>query len=184
MLQVSTRSGVENGVWLHSKTTLSVLPSLFILHEPSMFFLSEGSLDPNSPHWTISSYMMLITHALSCLSFLSKSTGVQSSGVAFALFDSQLDQLRLPILKQPISDHSYDPGQPRRRTDYVATFVQRYFEWVAAFSQDEDDSPDSTRRKHMMKLYRPDCSPDAVRSWTWWEAPSNECRGTQIFWEI
>lgn len=47
MFQISTESGDENGSW-HSKTTLPILPSLFVLHEPSLYFLSRDDLQPNA----------------------------------------------------------------------------------------------------------------------------------------
>ena len=59
------------------------------------------------------------------------------SGIAFALFDSQLDQLRLPILRPPAFHHTldHDMEQPAPRMDSVAIFVEKYFEWLAVFHQ-------------------------------------------------
>lgn len=90
MFRVSNPSDVENGAWLNPKTTLAVPPSLLILHEPSAYFLSEetGNTDSCAPSfsnpgtvqtilqrskWTLSSYMALVTHALSSVTFLSGS---------------------------------------------------------------------------------------------------------------
>ena len=107
-------------------------------------------------HWTVSSYMALITHTLSSLTFLSRSSptgsGYESDydmerlaelyyfrciSVAFALFDSLLDLLKLPVSKPPTIHHPFghDTGQPTPRMEPVATFVERYFERTAVFSQ-------------------------------------------------
>lgn len=158
MFQISTESGDENGSW-HSKTTLPILPSLFVLHEPSLYFLSRDDLQPNASHWTVSSYMALIAHSLTSLTFLSRSSPTDS-GVAFALFDSQLDQLTLPVSKPLTVYHHFDhdTDQPRPRMESVTPFVEVYFEWTAVFNQEEDESTDDSksRTSHKMKLHRVD----------------------------
>jgi hypothetical protein len=63
--------------------------------------------------------------------------GLRWNSVAFALFDSQLDQLRLPVSKPLALNHSFehDTDQPSPRVERVTIFVERYFEWTAVFSQ-------------------------------------------------
>lgn len=58
-----------------------------------------------------------------------------SSGrqTAFALFDSGLNELRLPILRPVSSEMTVaeaGPATAGTRREFVAALVQRYFEWT------------------------------------------------------
>jgi hypothetical protein len=54
----------------------------------------------------------------------------RSCELSLALFDSQLDTLKLSILKQPATD----TGKPIRK-ELVALYVQKYFELSAVFEE-------------------------------------------------
>ncbi|KAN0097714.1 hypothetical protein V8E55_002160 [Tylopilus felleus] len=73
------------------KVTLDRASALLVLHEPSSYFLSEQE------EHTISSYLLLITHAFSTIEYLSS----QSSSLTLVIFDTRLDQLKLPVLRTP-----------------------------------------------------------------------------------
>jgi hypothetical protein len=55
--------------------------------------------------------------------------------MSFVLFDSQLDRLKLPVLRSPSRTfHDQDDGQAQfSRLEGVAGLVQKYFEWVGVF---------------------------------------------------
>ncbi|KAF8076183.1 hypothetical protein FPV67DRAFT_1470648 [Lyophyllum atratum] len=164
----------ENVAWLNNKTTLPISPSLIVLHEPSAYFLSRRALH-RAAKWTINSYLSLITHALS-----------SSTGVSFALFDSQLDQLRLPMLVRPTSRHDDDQNSSAPRHEPVYNFAQKYFEWVVV-ADEEDPSVHSTRKKKTMVLHRNGQHRGPVKSWEWWEGHDmenqDERQATRLFWQ-
>ncbi|KAK7000976.1 hypothetical protein R3P38DRAFT_3217508 [Favolaschia claudopus] len=58
----------------------------------------------------------------------------ESGPIALALFDSHLDELKLPIVKNPTPGTNKKPSKPEN----VAFFIQKYFEMVAVFEQDDD----------------------------------------------
>ncbi|OJA12564.1 hypothetical protein AZE42_13495, partial [Rhizopogon vesiculosus] len=93
------------------KATLDSAPSLLVLHELSAYFLP---MNDNKPH-TIASYLLLVTHALALANFISSQSqcvySIDESSVylmpvrmpmRLTLFDSQLDRLKLPVLRAPI----------------------------------------------------------------------------------
>ncbi|CCM04808.1 uncharacterized protein FIBRA_07001 [Fibroporia radiculosa] len=111
----------HQGTFHHPKTTLPISPSLLILHEISAL----GIID--QPEATLASYLSLISHALTAVNHLA----VQSSiGVALAVFDSGLENLKLPVLR-PISPGPGDQSQPATlRKESIAMCVEKYFEWT------------------------------------------------------
>jgi hypothetical protein len=54
-----------------------------------------------------------------------------SPRISLALFDSQLDQLKLPVLRHPAAEENKSPS----RLENVAFFVQKYFDLVAVFEE-------------------------------------------------
>ena len=98
---------------------------------------------------TISSYLSVISHTIAMLSFLStdqtryrpfhlasKFDPISTSWPLFALFDSKLDQLYLPILRPPSDSQSEgDADHQSHREESVLHHAQKYFECVATFSQ-------------------------------------------------
>ncbi|KAF5387774.1 hypothetical protein D9615_000211 [Tricholomella constricta] len=180
MLRVSSSSKTDNDAWLNPETTLSIPPSLVILHEPSAYFLSSDGVTPSK--WTLCSYLSLITHALSSLTFLSGKGQERSGATSFALFDSRLDQLRLPIVEHPISQRD-DSGENRStsRLEPVYNYAQKYFEWIIAAEQ-EDTSAHGAVRKRTMALHRNDRDGGFIKSWEWWEGP-DERQATRLIWE-
>lgn len=52
----------------------------------------------------------------------------------FALFDAQLDQLKLPIIRPPSQEE--ETGQSLK-LESVAGLAQKYFEWVGVFDKCE-----------------------------------------------
>lgn len=177
-------SAETNAAWLNAKTTLATPPSLIILHEPSAYFLSNDRL--TSSKWTLSSYISLITHALSSLTFLSRKGQTRPGDVSFALFDSRLDQLRLPMSKQPTYHRDDDENRPIPRLETVYNFVQKYFEWFVVAAQ-EYPSFQGTRRKKTMVLHRNDPNGGPIKTWEWWEGHDvenpDQWQGTRLFWQ-
>ncbi|KAK0206155.1 hypothetical protein DFS33DRAFT_563197 [Desarmillaria ectypa] len=120
---------------LHPKTTLDAPPGLIILHELSAYFLPDVESNPTSHPWTVSSYMSLVVRALSFATFLSSES---PGGTSVVLFDSQLHRLKLPVVKQ---DYHYDNGgQNCACSEAVGPLMQKYFQTVGTFGQDNDNS--------------------------------------------
>jgi hypothetical protein len=178
MFRISQPSGTSAS---NLRTTLDVAPSLMVLHEFSLYFLDDNNPE-KSP--TVSSYLSLVTHAISALAFLSREHGYTSQtyltriehltvfsagSTVIALFDSKLDRLKLPILKAP-SKSTYqfeeeDPGWVPESED-VAPFVQNYFEWIAICEM--EPVADRTRQKSRMQLRRAmPTSDEEILCWEW-----------------
>ncbi|KAH9843882.1 uncharacterized protein C8Q71DRAFT_730404 [Rhodofomes roseus] len=127
---------VYEGTLHDPKTTLPEAPTLFVLHELSAL-LKPTTLEP-----TLSSYLSLIMHALTAVNSLSAKA---TASVALAVFDSGLQDLKLPIIR-PVSPSGGDPNEARPSTgrrEPVAFFVEQYFEWTArveAFGETEAHS--------------------------------------------
>ncbi|KAJ7498625.1 hypothetical protein FB451DRAFT_1202553 [Mycena latifolia] len=152
-------------------TTLDRPPSLIILHELSAYFLP----DANGHSWTLSSYMTLVARTLSsfaALSAPSSGTSAPSTDIALALFDSELDHLKLPVLKHPPA-----AGKKPGKLENVAFFVQKYFDLVAIFDEDdmflnssqEDEDNELTRqRRNRMQIFR-SSQTEAIETLRWIE---------------
>ncbi|TDL26202.1 hypothetical protein BD410DRAFT_784267 [Rickenella mellea] len=121
---------------------LPTIPSLIVLHEPSSFFLGTDDTSFN-----VSQYVNLIVNALSSTSYLSayNSNAHATSGnaeppqehISVAVFDSQADDLRLPLLaRSPESGfnpfHEEDESVKTKfvSKEQVGKFLEKYFEWV------------------------------------------------------
>ncbi|KAI0347331.1 hypothetical protein BDW22DRAFT_516611 [Trametopsis cervina] len=116
--------------FLHPKTTFSVAPSLIIIYEPSSYFSETSDA-------TVSSYMTIITQALSSVATLSGRSGKNTS---LAVFDAGLDKLRLPILLPvAVAEEATDKESTRvgPRRESVAHLVQRYFQWIGTVEEDD-----------------------------------------------
>ncbi|PBL02120.1 hypothetical protein ARMGADRAFT_1005556 [Armillaria gallica] len=153
---------------LHPKTTLDAPPGLIILHELSAYFLSDVESDPTSHPWTVSSYMSLVIRALSFATFLSSES---LGGTSVVLFDSQLHRLKLPVVKQ---DYHYDnESQNRAQSEAVGPLMQKYFQTIGTFQQDNGNSEpsksDPTRKR--LNLYKAG-QDDPVNFWSWNEKRS------------
>ncbi|GLB33604.1 hypothetical protein LshimejAT787_0104880 [Lyophyllum shimeji] len=162
-------------------TTLASPPSLLILHEPSAYFLSSDGI--TSSKWTLSSYLSLITHALSSLTFLARAGQTAAS---FALFDSRLDQLRLPMVKQPTyRGDDDDDNRAAPRLEPVFNFAQKYFEWIIV-ADEEVPSVHETRKKKIMVLHRNGPNGGSVKTWEWSEGHDignlDAWPATRLFW--
>jgi len=124
----------SDGAQLDAKATLDASPTLIVLHEPSAYFLD---LDIETSY-TVSSYLSLVAHALASVTFLSAHND-GTEHVIFALFDSQLERLKMPVIL-PLAgifhDQEEDTAQSPR-LESVAGLVQKYFEWVGVFDKRE-----------------------------------------------
>ncbi|KAH0587402.1 hypothetical protein H2248_006192 [Termitomyces sp. 'cryptogamus'] len=185
MLTVPRSPHPEMDTWLNDQTTLAATPILIILHEPSVYFLTNDHNRPRSS-WTLSSYLSLVTHALTCASFLSNNA--QSMSVSFALFDSRLETLRLPMVKSPTPHHTDDYEAQDPRLEHVYAFVQKYFEWRIISSEEATPLSWNGRRKRCMTLHRTNRVENPVKLWTWWEGPKddsveNDKQATCLFWD-
>ncbi|KII95383.1 hypothetical protein PLICRDRAFT_693611 [Plicaturopsis crispa FD-325 SS-3] len=130
------------------KTVLERAPALTVLHEPSSY-LVKSDTPP-----TVSSYLSLIARTLAAVSLLSAGSG----GTALAVFDSQLHELKLPVLKPPTSvedeDNALQHDNSFSGPTQVRSLAAKYFEWVGTFedlptSLDEAANPDSLHRRRL-----------------------------------
>ncbi|KAJ7284095.1 hypothetical protein C8J57DRAFT_1294378 [Mycena rebaudengoi] len=172
---------------LNPTTTLDRPPSLIILHELSAYFLPDVHANPNGHSWTLSSYMTLVVRAFSSFAALS-STQSDSPRISLALFDSQLDQLKLPVLRHPAAEENKSPS----RLENVAFFVQKYFDLVAVFeedtmflnsSQEEENEELGRPRRNQMQLFR-SSKLTPIETLRWIEQVSNQnSGGVQFLWD-
>ncbi|CAK5275443.1 unnamed protein product [Mycena citricolor] len=108
-----------------SETVLEGQPSLVVLVELSAYFLGDVQVNPDRHSWTLSSYMSLIARVWAFVGGLGK-----DSPVSVALFDSGLDRLKLPIVKNP----SAESKRPSKDENAIF-FVQKYFDTMAVFEK-------------------------------------------------
>lgn len=126
------------------------------------------------PSHTIASYLQLVSHALALASFLSSES---QTPMRFVLFDSQLDKLKLPVLRTPtvpvFGGEENDDETPRPES--VAFVAHRYFEWVGTFDRSDPEtdflSDGSGIRRCALTLHKQgsDIKSDIV--WRWSEVP-------------
>ncbi|KAG6378463.1 hypothetical protein JVT61DRAFT_12721 [Boletus reticuloceps] len=110
------------------KVTLDRPPTLLVLLEPSAYFF------PEKEEHTVSSYLLLITHVLSTAEYLS-SRSFDSSPASVVVFDTRLDQLKLPVLRTPPSSAFDERDDPEDvpRPESVLFFAAKYFELSGTF---------------------------------------------------
>ncbi|EIW82199.1 hypothetical protein CONPUDRAFT_153087 [Coniophora puteana RWD-64-598 SS2] len=192
---------------LDNKMTLAGPPALVVLHEPSSYFL-DGWRDSE---WTVSSYLMLVVHVLGTLAFLTSKEQRQASRPAsrcahpphhdappdscppirFALFDSRLHTLKLPVVRVPPPGPFEDTGPERAATSGegddaakdVLVFVRRYFEWVVTFEPESDPGSTDTEMAvvRTARLHNEMAvSPDEDLTWKWLERTSQD--GVLLEW--
>ncbi|TFK27092.1 hypothetical protein FA15DRAFT_666828 [Coprinopsis marcescibilis] len=164
---------------LNPKTMLASSPGLIILHEPSLYFADH---DEFSSH-TLSTYMSLVTRTFAALDSLAeKRSPFQPS---FALFDSGLPDLKLPLVGiKVLPSERYIPRPPNaRKLEPVLPYIEKYFEWVCCFespSEEEETVPssqgeeevgeDQPRSVRQFKLYRVSEELDEPHHITWEQA--------------
>ncbi|KAJ7241954.1 hypothetical protein B0H12DRAFT_1133167 [Mycena haematopus] len=165
-------------------TILEQAPSLVILIELSAYFLSDVRANPNGHPWTLASYMTLVARTLASFASLSSPSepSTPSSEIALVLFDSQLDQLKLPVLKHPTAGGNRKTSKPEN----AAFFVQKYFYMTAVFeeddefflnsSQEDEHEMDGLRRNCMQIFHRGQNSPFETQRWV--ERPGGSSGGT------
>ncbi|KAG2146627.1 hypothetical protein DEU56DRAFT_785527 [Suillus clintonianus] len=153
---------------LDAKATLDCVPSLLVLHELSAYFLP---MNENKPH-TIASYLQLVSHAVALANFLSIEP---QTPMRFALFDSQLDNLKLPVLRAPIIPvfDGEENGDETSRSESVDLLAHKYFEWVGTFnkSNPETDFPSdgSGVRRCTLTLHKQGSDIRTDIMWRWSE---------------
>ncbi|KZP24578.1 hypothetical protein FIBSPDRAFT_1042042 [Athelia psychrophila] len=150
MLFMLRVNGSEKATDAEMRFVVRGTPVLLVLLEPSAYFSDA------TKSYTVSSYLTMITQTLACLAYLS---GELSENVSFALFDSGLDQLKLPVLPglpQSVREQEEEDAAHSPRVEPVAALVQKYFQWVGVFdrvpSNEEMDTSD-TVRAHRLRLY-------------------------------
>ncbi|KAJ3556938.1 hypothetical protein NM688_g1748 [Phlebia brevispora] len=147
---------------LHEKTTFPTTPSLLVLCDLASYFLDIEEA-------TVSSYLVLLTRALTSVSALSEQSGKCTS---LAVFDSSLDALRLPLVR-PVSPGHMQEGDgsssPIGRVESLGFLAQRYFEWVGTVEEEPYDEEDEVLAEtdvkrvctlHMQRLVAFDSSSD------------------------
>ncbi|KAG1755903.1 hypothetical protein EDB19DRAFT_1663604 [Suillus lakei] len=155
---------------LDSKATLHSVPSLLVLHELSAYFLP---MNENKPH-TIASYLQLVSHAFALVNFLSPEP---QTPMRFVLFDSQLDKLKLPVLRTPTLPvfDGEESGDETPRPESAALVARKYFEWVGTFDRSdlETDSPSdgSGVRRCTFTLHKQGSDIESDIMWRWSEVP-------------
>ncbi|KAF9013353.1 hypothetical protein BDQ17DRAFT_1537026 [Cyathus striatus] len=161
---------------INRETALVTAPSIVILHEPASYFTSRGIHDRNT--WTVSSYLTLIARVFRWISVVEKAFDTPHRPIIFALFDSQLDNLKLPLVKMP--SKRYDIGNEAyeaERNESVLLLAEKYFECIATFkediaevpsSQDEELMTDHPNWRHL-ELFRRD-RPDELETFRWLES--------------
>ncbi|KAG0705466.1 hypothetical protein DFH29DRAFT_906622 [Suillus ampliporus] len=151
-----------------AKATLDSVPSLLVLHELSAYFLP---MNENKPH-TIASYLLLVTHALALANFLSPEP---QTPMRLTLFDSQLDKLKLPVLRAPTFSmfNGEESSDETSRPESVAFLAHRYFEWAGTFDKSDPDSPSdgSGARRCTLTLHKQGSDPRTDIMWQWSEVP-------------
>ncbi|KAF8803827.1 hypothetical protein BYT27DRAFT_7259818 [Phlegmacium glaucopus] len=136
LLRVSCLDDSTQGhAWINSQTTLASPPGLIILVEPSAYFLPETSDNSVKPLRapTLPAYLNLITRVFA--SILNLRRQINGCSPKFALFDSQLDKLRLPVIYQPPLPSAIMGEQLVRQIspEAVLPLIEKYFEWVGIF---------------------------------------------------
>lgn len=102
---------------------------------------------------TVSSYLLLITHALSTIEYLSLQSWMyvispllrgcthrrSSSPTSLVVFDTQLDHLKLPILRTPPRSafDERDEAEDAPRPESVLFFAEKYFELSGTLCQSD-----------------------------------------------
>ncbi|KAG8969410.1 hypothetical protein FRC03_003101 [Tulasnella sp. 419] len=155
------------------KMVLDPPPSLVILQDPSNYFMDEGLLAEAD---TLSDYLTIVLDVMSCAKYLCSGQSSQATRVQFALFDSKLGGLRLPIVpkiqeevvshRNEEEDNSSDSTKSTEDEEDASMLVDGYFEWVGRVknvytSRYDDDaeamSPpelEDLHSTHYMKLIR------------------------------
>ncbi|KAJ7044639.1 hypothetical protein C8F04DRAFT_1350910 [Mycena alexandri] len=136
----------------NATTILEQAPSLVVLIGLSAYFLEDVEMNPTGHPWTVSSYMTLVARSLASFAALRG-----TSDIALALFDSKLDDLKLPILKHPTG------AKKPSKLENVAFYVQKYFDLLAVFEEDdefflnssqEDENEMDSQRRNRMHIFR------------------------------
>ncbi|KAI6152063.1 hypothetical protein BKA82DRAFT_4106671 [Pisolithus tinctorius] len=118
---------------IEPKATVDPPPCLFILHEPSAYFLNDQIRCPS----TLSSYLLLITHARAITEYFSSRRSNPAKSTSLVVFDSRLDQLKLPLFQVP-SDPGFDAQEERDnnpRLEPVLSPAKRCFDIVGTFQE-------------------------------------------------
>ncbi|KAJ7752800.1 hypothetical protein DFH07DRAFT_519456 [Mycena maculata] len=183
---ISMLSIDEQSASFNPTTTLDRPASLVILHELSAYFWPDVQENPNGHSWTLSSYLTLVVRTLASFAALS-SVERTSTDIALVLFDSQLDHLKLPVLKHPTAA-SYKPPS---KLENVAFFVQKYFELLAIFEEDEmflnssqedeNEGLDRQQRKRMQIFSH--TQTEAVETCRWVEQANPGSGGVVFVWD-
>ncbi|CAL1701372.1 unnamed protein product [Somion occarium] len=159
------------------KTTFAAVPSLLVLCELSSYLAGN-------PDATISSYLSMVSQALSCASSLLATSG---STVSLAVFDSGLTDLKLPILRpvfmQALEKERHSTEQPEQKEDPipnavpVAFLAHRFFDWIGEFTRDQESHRPSNF--HTFKLRRQPSSNEDEIIWRWRERQNTTSSGQQ-----
>ncbi|KZW04043.1 hypothetical protein EXIGLDRAFT_716059 [Exidia glandulosa HHB12029] len=161
-----------------SAYVLPCLPAMIVLCEPSHYFSDEDRKGAD----VLSDYVALITDALAA----SRSWPRHADGDArpsLVLFDSLLDILELPIIRQAqphaglqTRDQSLKPP----RQEGVLRATEKYFDWICTIDtiattpsdgagELSDDVDGDTRYRIQMQCTRPGREDDVV-DWSWTES--------------
>ncbi|KAF8897337.1 hypothetical protein BD779DRAFT_1465552 [Infundibulicybe gibba] len=168
-----------------SNVALERAPSMIILHELSWFFLPQEG-DDDHCKWTISSYLTLLARAQALLSSFSGS-------IPDGFFDSQLNQLMLPLTKQPPRLYGFiREAQPPPTREPVAKYLAKFFDWIGTVHEENatletDEAPSEKRRKRQLDLCQTNDKPSPMISWHWQEVigpgDSPEAKGVSFVWD-
>ncbi|KAF9481965.1 hypothetical protein BDN70DRAFT_991458 [Pholiota conissans] len=175
------------------KTALAIPPNLVILADLSRYFLDVPESSSNPP--TLSSYMNLVNRVF--VSMLNMTSGDRPTP-KFALFDSRLDKFKLPLTAVPSRLEDDDDTADQCEAIVVLPLVEKLFEWIGIFedddsyipsSQGEESSDELEGARKQLRLYRHNQGgEDDERKYHWVERRCKKSRfikseETEFVWE-
>ncbi|KAH7887899.1 hypothetical protein F5I97DRAFT_1804599 [Phlebopus sp. FC_14] len=188
---MDSNSGTGHVSSLSSRTTvfypsspkhLVALLSMLRTHD-----ITTSSADPTA---TISSAPTLLVMYEPSAYFLPSNGNHPSQPASFVVFDSQIDRLKLPVLRTPKGvteepDGSNDtPGM-----ESALFFARKYFDIVGTFQSRRDSpSPSTGARRCVFNLHKTGAECDSDTHWRWSEIPSMRSQycdknPTRFVWE-
>ncbi|KAF5333293.1 hypothetical protein D9611_002225 [Ephemerocybe angulata] len=121
MLRLPSSEGDDSATCLDPRTTKIGSPGLVILHEPSLYFT------PRQESHTVSSYTILIAQA-----FATIRTFTNQSQPQLVVFDSRLNDLKLPVAKPQTLDPFAEVQEPVEEDPQpLVKYVEPFFDSIA-----------------------------------------------------
>ncbi|KAF6762774.1 hypothetical protein DFP72DRAFT_567017 [Ephemerocybe angulata] len=130
MLRLPSSEGDDSATCLDPRTTKIGSPGLVILHEPSLYFT------PRQESHTVSSYTILIAQAFATIRTFTN----QSQPQLVVVFDSRLNDLKLPVAKPQMLDPFAEVQEPVEEDPQpLVKYVEPFFDSIAIVGNTDDD---------------------------------------------